>query len=143
MSAQDELTVGAALPDGVVWQQLASCLGSDPDLFFPARGESSREARLVCVGCVVRFECLEHSMQVPERFGIWGGLAERQRRRLRRLRKNAARAAEMAGVDPSVIFPDVDLDDDDLDDDAREYADVVDGGESLAIVVELRPRGGR
>ncbi len=36
------------------WQDLANCLGVDPDLFFPERGASTREAKEVCRGCEVR-----------------------------------------------------------------------------------------
>lgn len=68
------------------WQDLANCLGVDPDLFFPERGASTREAKEVCKGCTVREECLEYSLATGEKFGIWGGLSERERRRLRRQR---------------------------------------------------------
>ena len=68
------------------WQDRANCLGVDPDLFFPARGASTREAKKVCQGCVVRQACLEYALDNNENFGIWGGLGERGRRRLRRVR---------------------------------------------------------
>jgi WhiB family redox-sensing transcriptional regulator len=61
-------------------------MGVDPDLFFPERGASTREAREVCRGCVVRGDCLEYALANAEKFGIWGGLSERERRRLRRQR---------------------------------------------------------
>jgi hypothetical protein len=44
------------------WQDAANCLGVDPDLFFPERGASTREAKEVCKGCVVRGECLEYAL---------------------------------------------------------------------------------
>ena len=44
------------------WQDQANCLGVDPDLFFPERGASTREAKEVCRGCVVRAECLEYAL---------------------------------------------------------------------------------
>lgn len=68
------------------WQGQANCLGVDPDLFFPERGASTREAKGVCRGCVVREECLEYALVNGEKFGIWGGLSERERRRIRRQR---------------------------------------------------------
>lgn len=68
------------------WQDQANCLGVDPDLFFPERGASTREAKEVCKGCIVRGECLEYALANGEKFGIWGGLSERERRRLRRQR---------------------------------------------------------
>ena len=73
------------------WQDEANCLGVDPDLFFPERGASTREAKEVCRGCVVRLDCLEFALVNGEKFGIWGGLSERERRRLRRQRAQAVR----------------------------------------------------
>jgi WhiB family redox-sensing transcriptional regulator len=75
------------------WQERANCLGVDPDLFFPERGASTREAKAVCRGCEVRVECLEYALQHGEKFGIWGGLSERERRRVRR-----QRALERRGI---------------------------------------------
>ncbi len=66
------------------WQDEANCLGVDPNLFFPERGASTREAKEVCRGCVAREDCLEYALESGEKFGIWGGLSERERRRLRR-----------------------------------------------------------
>ncbi len=73
------------------WQEHANCLGVDPDLFFPERGASTREAKSVCRGCDVRLECLEYALGHGEKFGIWGGLSERERRRVRRERAIARR----------------------------------------------------
>jgi len=75
------------------WQLYANCLGVDPDLFFPERGASTKEAKSVCKGCVVREDCLEYALANGEKFGIWGGLSERERRRLRRQRAMQRRAA--------------------------------------------------
>ena len=75
------------------WQTRANCMGVDPDLFFPERGASTREAKEVCRGCVVREDCLEYALANGEKFGIWGGLSERERRRLRRQRAMQRRAA--------------------------------------------------
>ena len=77
--------------DGRRWQERANCLGVDPDLFFPERGASTREAKAVCRGCEVRAECLEYALDHGEKFGIWGGLSERERRRVRRQRALARR----------------------------------------------------
>ena len=79
--------------DAENWQDLANCLGVDPDLFFPERGASTREAKEVCRGCVVREECLEFALANGEKFGIWGGMSERERRRIRRQRALARRQA--------------------------------------------------
>lgn len=66
------------------WQVKALCKETDPELFFPEKGGSTREAKGVCVGCEVKAECLEHALKSGERFGIWGGLSERERRRVAR-----------------------------------------------------------
>lgn len=79
--------------DAKGWQDYANCLGVDPDLFFPERGASTREAKEVCKGCVVREDCLEYALANGEKFGIWGGLSERERRRIRRQRALARRTA--------------------------------------------------
>jgi WhiB family redox-sensing transcriptional regulator len=73
-------------PEERRWQEQANCLGVDPDLFFPERGASTREAKAVCRGCEVQAECLEYALAHGEKFGIWGGLSERERRRVRRQR---------------------------------------------------------
>lgn len=72
------------------------CKGTDPDLFYPERGESTRRAKEVCRDCAVREPCLETGLEGGEKFGIWGGLSERERRRIRRQRAQARRAAEAA-----------------------------------------------
>jgi len=78
------------------WQRQANCMGVDPDLFFPERGASTREAKEVCRGCVVREDCLEFALANGEKFGIWGGLSERERRKIRRRRALERRAANAA-----------------------------------------------
>jgi WhiB family redox-sensing transcriptional regulator len=80
--------------DDQSWQASANCLGVDPDLFFPERGASTREAKEVCRGCVVKDECLEYALRNGEKFGIWGGMSERERRRIRRQRALARSSAE-------------------------------------------------
>ncbi len=74
------------------WRQDALCAETDPEAFFPEKGGSTREAKRVCSGCSVRAECLESALANDERFGIWGGLSERERRRLRLLRRDAISA---------------------------------------------------
>lgn len=78
------------------WGGLGACAGADPDLFFPERGASTREAKAVCAGCPVRLECLEHALTHNERFGIWGGLSRRERERLTRARRARQRATQPA-----------------------------------------------
>jgi WhiB family transcriptional regulator, redox-sensing transcriptional regulator len=66
------------------WQDRALCAQTDPEAFFPEKGGSTREAKKICLGCEVRTQCLEYALAHDERFGIWGGLSERERRRLKR-----------------------------------------------------------
>ncbi len=75
------------------WKDSSNCLGVDPDLFFPERGASTREAKEVCRGCIVREDCLEYALANGEKFGIWGGMSERERRRIRRQRALERQAA--------------------------------------------------
>jgi WhiB family redox-sensing transcriptional regulator len=66
------------------WQELALCAQTDPETFFPEGGGSNRNAKNICRRCEVRGECLEYALGNDERFGIWGGLSERERRMLKR-----------------------------------------------------------
>ncbi len=66
------------------WQSQSLCAQTDPEAFFPEKGGSTREAKKVCQSCDVRSECLEYALAKDERFGIWGGLSERERRRLKK-----------------------------------------------------------
>jgi WhiB family redox-sensing transcriptional regulator len=71
--------------DGALgWQERALCAQTDPEAFFPEKGGSTREAKKVCLSCDVRGECLEYALSNDERFGIWGGLSERERRKLKK-----------------------------------------------------------
>lgn len=75
-------------PDGdegaFAWQEAALCAQTDPEAFFPEKGGSTREAKKVCLSCDVRSECLTYALANDERFGIWGGLSERERRKLKK-----------------------------------------------------------
>ena len=72
------------LPAELAWQERALCAQTDPEAFFPEKGGSTREAKRVCLACEVRAECLEYALANDERFGIWGGLSERERRRVKK-----------------------------------------------------------
>ena len=69
--------------DALSWREHALCAQTDPEAFCPEKGGSTREAKKVCQSCPVRTECLSYALDHDERFGIWGGLSERERRRLR------------------------------------------------------------
>jgi WhiB family transcriptional regulator, redox-sensing transcriptional regulator len=78
------LVEGEGLPPELAWQERALCAQTDPEAFFPEKGGSTREAKRVCMSCEVRAECLEYALAKDERFGIWGGLSERERRRVKK-----------------------------------------------------------
>jgi WhiB family redox-sensing transcriptional regulator len=77
----------------LTWQDDALCAQTDPEAFFPEKGGSTREAKRVCRACTVRAECLEYALEHEIRFGIWGGMAERDRRRLERTRSESEPSA--------------------------------------------------
>jgi WhiB family redox-sensing transcriptional regulator len=64
------------------WRERARCAETDPEAFF-LDAATPREATRICAGCDVRTECLEYALIHDERFGIWGGLTEAERRGLR------------------------------------------------------------
>jgi len=68
----------------LAWQAEALCAQTDPEAFFPEKGGSTRDAKRVCSECPVSTACLDYALAKDERFGIWGGMSERERRRLRR-----------------------------------------------------------
>lgn len=90
-------------PVDLSWQPRANCIGVDPDIFFPERGASTKEAKSICGACDVRADCLEYALENSEKFGIWGGTSERERRRLRRQRTAERRAKETRAKAPIAV----------------------------------------
>ena len=80
-------------PDSTDWMLDALCAQTDPDAFFPEKGESARQAKSVCWTCPVRIECRDYAVARNERFGVWGGLSEQERRPLVRERRAEERRA--------------------------------------------------
>lgn len=68
------------------WWEHGECRGLDLSLFFPAQGEDVRPAKAVCATCPVQTYCLEDALANEEKFGIWGGKSEKERRTMRRAR---------------------------------------------------------
>lgn len=85
-AAELELLALCAGPAGAGgdWRDRALCAQTDPESFYPEKGGSTREAKDTCFRCEVREACLEEALEFDERFGIWGGLSERERRKLKR-----------------------------------------------------------
>lgn len=74
------------IPKRPAFTKQAACAGTSPSLFFPERGQSNTKAKAICAGCPVREPCLEDALVRGEEFGIWGGLTETERRKIRRER---------------------------------------------------------
>jgi WhiB family redox-sensing transcriptional regulator len=72
------------------WRQQARCRGVDPETFHPTEEEDPSAAKAICELCPVREACLEHALAVREKHGVWGGLTERERRRVLRQRRRSA-----------------------------------------------------
>ncbi|MHC3471399.1 WhiB family transcriptional regulator [Streptomyces sp. 7R007] len=76
----DTITAG-----DLAWQAQALCAQTGADFFFPEPGSSVREAKRICGMCEMRSACLEYALRNDERFGVWGGLSEKERLEMRRL----------------------------------------------------------
>jgi WhiB family redox-sensing transcriptional regulator len=74
------------VPEPQPWAAHAACRGANPDLFFPPKGGPATPAKAYCARCPVRPECLDYAITAGETHGIWGGLAERERRQVRAAR---------------------------------------------------------
>ena len=79
---EDERPETVPPPDA--WQERAACYGLDPEIFFPTSEEEAGLALSYCSACQVREICLEWAIQNGERYGVWGGTTEQERRRLMR-----------------------------------------------------------
>lgn len=75
------------------WKDDGLCRETDPDAFFPERGQNPELALKICERCPVTSECLEAALENDERFGVWGGTTETYRAHLRRQRAGDARHA--------------------------------------------------
>lgn len=81
-----KLDIGLLPPE---WTKQALCAEVDPVIFFPEKGDIITPAKKVCMACDVRVQCLEYALENNERFGIWGGTVEKERRKLnRKLKRN-------------------------------------------------------
>lgn len=78
-----------------VWVEEALCAQIDPEMFFPDKGGNARAAKRICEQCTVRAECLAFALDHDERFGIWGGVSERDRRELKKQRTTTTKEDTM------------------------------------------------
>jgi len=75
------------------WRAQAACKDNDIDIFFPPSDDAAGPARAICARCPVQESCREWAIATRQPDGVWGGLTETERRRIRRRRQAAARAA--------------------------------------------------
>lgn len=80
------------------WRHRAACRDLDTAVFFPESDEQAAAAKLICATCPVRAACLEFAIVTRQDDGVWGGLDENERRRVRRRRQEAAREARRAAA---------------------------------------------
>lgn len=91
------------------WWADAACLGHGPEQWFPERGEPTEVAKVTCYECPVKGACLDYSLGIFTKVGVWGGRSERERRRMRKVRHEARLAGEVEplfepiGFSPRVV----------------------------------------
>ena len=98
LTATDRVLAALTEAAETAWQEQAVCAQSDPEIFFPEKGGATSAAKALCHSCPVKAECLDFALKNDERFGVWGGLSERERRKLTRADRRLAAAAAGAAV---------------------------------------------
>ena len=78
------MTIGLnSITEDQSWATRGACVTMDPDGFF-VQGAEQNLAKTTCVACPVKTECLADALDNRIDFGVWGGMTERERRRLLR-----------------------------------------------------------
>lgn len=80
----DSPALEAPILDERPWAVFSACREEDPSIFFAATRDDERAALVVCSTCSVQEHCLEFALETNERFGVWGGTTERQRKKMLR-----------------------------------------------------------
>lgn len=78
-----------------------ACEESDPEAWFTP--ETREWAKLQCSRCPARAACLQLALQRRETHGVWGGLDERERRRLERAQVRPAGKRTIGGHRPATV----------------------------------------
>jgi WhiB family redox-sensing transcriptional regulator len=90
-----KVSLGPTIPlrnedmNGRAWQDFAACLQADPEIFFPEKGDSNKDAKKVCASCRVAEQCLEHALEHNETIGIWAGTTPENRRKMKQSRQRS------------------------------------------------------
>lgn len=84
---------------------LALCGQTDPEIFFPDKGEGTgaEKAKNICRKCEVQKECLIWALTNNEQYGIWGGMTTTERENLRGRRLSRKGAKRPLVVDPDIL----------------------------------------
>ena len=86
------------------WQDEALCQQVGGDLFYSEVGEDTERAKAVCRGCLVRLPCLEYALEIGDKEGIFGGFAERPRRRIARRYQAGVALEDIIAEDDAAYF---------------------------------------
>ena len=83
---------GHNVPSGMAWRQQGSCAGSDATVFYPPPDDDTlaEQAKEICAMCPVLAQCRDFALTTREKHGVWGGLTERERRRVIRQNRRSA-----------------------------------------------------
>lgn len=82
--------ISDAAHENAAWQTRALCAQTDPEIFFPDKGGTTRNAKKVCAMCEVKDQCLQYALAHNEDSGVWGGTSQQERRQLRLTLKKAS-----------------------------------------------------
>ena len=74
----------------LAWRDSALCAQTDPEAYYPEVGGSAVPAKRTCMACPVRAACLDYAVATGQRWGVWGGLGQKELRRLIRSRQGEA-----------------------------------------------------
>ncbi|HEU4830932.1 MAG TPA: WhiB family transcriptional regulator [Candidatus Saccharimonadales bacterium] len=88
----------------VAWDKRGLCGQTDPEAFFPEKGGSTKDAKKICAKCDVRVQCLEYALETDQKFGIWGGLSERERKALRRKMAGTGMGRIAANLNQNTLY---------------------------------------
>jgi WhiB family redox-sensing transcriptional regulator len=70
-----------------MWAE-AKCIGIDTEIFFDKTLEPA--AIKICSKCPIKLLCAEYAIRNDEQYGVWGGLTETDRTKIRTV-KNSRR----------------------------------------------------
>jgi len=78
------------------WMAVGNCNNHPPAVFFPSDGVGVEIAKKICATCPVQSQCLEYALEARIDHGVWGGTAERQRRRILKARRSEGQQLDLA-----------------------------------------------